>query len=108
MGNKKDRPEVFISFDAEFDGKIPGDYSMLSLGAVAVDAPEHEFYIEIKPISPAGDPETVEFLKNVGLDREKLISSGTDPLIAMQNLNAWTKMTCRKIAGSSFRPVFVG
>jgi hypothetical protein len=34
----KNQPEIYVSIDIEADGPIPGPHSMLSLGAVALDA----------------------------------------------------------------------
>ena len=31
-------PEIYVSIDVEADGPIPGDHSMLSLGAAAFSA----------------------------------------------------------------------
>jgi len=44
----------FISVDIECSGPIPGEYSMLSLGACVVgheDNNNYTFYIEMKPLS---------------------------------------------------------
>jgi DNA polymerase III alpha subunit (gram-positive type) len=42
----------YVMVDVETDGPIPGDYSMVSLGAVVVkEGLEHTFYGQLKPIS---------------------------------------------------------
>lgn len=42
--------EVFISVDIEASGPIPGEYSLLSIGACMVDNPDESFYAELKPV----------------------------------------------------------
>lgn len=57
--------ETYISFDIEADGPIPGEFSMLSLGAVAYDETGKslgEFYTPIKPLLGAKqDPKTMQW-----------------------------------------------
>jgi ribonuclease T len=89
---------VFISVDIEADGPIPGDYSMLSLGACLKDNPEINFYIEFKPIS---DNFVSEALTVSKLDREKLKITGVDPIHALRSLESWLK----EIIGDK-RPLF--
>jgi hypothetical protein len=43
--------EVFISVDVETAGPIPGDYSLLSIGACVVDEPSQTFSCELQPIN---------------------------------------------------------
>jgi ribonuclease T len=94
------REDVFVSVDIEADGPIPGDHSMLSLGAAVVGRVDLTFYREIKPISGRFDPEA---LAVSGLDRDKLAAEGAEPEAAMQDFAAF-------LAGAqpSGRPVFVG
>jgi ribonuclease T len=94
------REDVFVSVDIEADGPIPGDHSMLSLGAAVVGRADLTFYREIKPISGRFDPEA---LSVSGLDRDKLAAEGAEPQTAMQDFAAF-------LAGvsPSGRPVFVG
>jgi hypothetical protein len=92
--------EVYISVDIEADGPIPGDYSMLSLGAVRVGpqvAPGDTFYVELRPISDRVDNAA---LAVSGLDRKRLAIDGCDPAVAMRDLSRWAK-------GFGGRPVFV-
>ena len=43
---------MFVMVDIEADGPIPGDYSMVSLGAVIVEPSlSHTFYGKLRPIS---------------------------------------------------------
>jgi hypothetical protein len=42
----------YVMVDVEADGPIPGDYSMISIGAVIVEPSlEKTFYGKLKPIS---------------------------------------------------------
>lgn len=94
------KDDVFVSVDTEADGPIPGDYSMISFGAVIAGRPEVTFYRELRPISDRFVPEA---LAVSGLDRDALLREGADPEAAMRDFAAW-------LAGVSpgRRPVFVG
>ncbi len=49
----------YIMVDIEADGAIPGDYSMISFGAVIVDDKlDRTFYGKLKPISDKWIPNT--------------------------------------------------
>jgi hypothetical protein len=80
------RPERLISVDIEADGPIPGEFSMLSLGAVPIDDPTHTFYRELQPISDVFEPDA---LAVSGLDRERLKVDGATPESAMHDFVAW-------------------
>ena len=81
--------EVFISVDIEADGAIPGDYSMLSIGACVVENPAQTFYRELKPLDKAGfDPEAV---KVTGRLREDCLENGNNPLTVMEDFDAWVQ-----------------
>lgn len=82
------RLERFISVDVEIDGPIPGDFSMLSLGASVVGRPEQNLYLEFKPISDRYDLET---LLVSGLDRQRLVQEALDPWVAMSFLKKWVE-----------------
>lgn len=92
--------EIFISVDVETSGPIPGEYSLLSIGACLVDAPDTHFECLLKPISDRSDPAALEVS---GLSLETLSRDGLLPLDAMAKFGAW-------IAESSYgaRPVMVG
>lgn len=78
----------YIVVDIEADGPNPSDYSMLSLGACTLDG--ETFYKELKPLrGKFGKPETVAFLKSVGLDRDVLKEKGEDPFEVMLEFNRW-------------------
>lgn len=92
--------EIYISVDIEADGKIPGPYSMVSLGAVVagyqtsdgeivaldVQAPENGFYAELKPISRQWDPEALAIS---GFSREYMLENGADPKVVMTDFAVW-------------------
>lgn len=95
-----DKREVFISVDVEASGPIPGDYSLLSLGACVIGEKGKEFYTEFKPLNDNSIPAA---LKVTGFDMAKLAESGEDPVLAMKKLASWIKL----IAADA-KPVFVG
>src|SRR5688500_5716090 len=94
------KTECFISVDVEASGPIPGDYSMLSLGACVAGDPNEDFYIEIKPLNDHAIPDA---LKVSGFDMTKLTETGEPPKDAMAKFAAWVK----KVAVDG-KPVFVG
>lgn len=95
------RNEVFISVDVETSGPIPGEYSMLSIGACLVDAPETSFERTFKPLSRNAD---LEALAVTGFSLEELEQTGTEPRQAMAEFDAWVKAVC----GEGDVPVFIG
>ena len=94
------RKEVFISVDIESSGPIPGEYSMLSIGACLVDTPESTFERILKPVNRNADPEA---LAVTGFTLEELELSGMKPQQAMSELDLWVKAAC---IGDAM-PVFV-
>lgn len=79
--------EVFISIDLEADGPIPGDYSILSIGATTLgNKHERDFYLELAPISAQFDSDA---LAVSGLDRDQLVKSGVEARHAMQQFTDW-------------------
>ncbi len=92
--------EIYISVDVEAAGPIPGEYSMLALGACVVGRPDQGFYVELRPINDA----FVEEALRVGdLSMDALRQHGSDPATAMRDLKEWVQ---RSAAGA--RAVFVG
>lgn len=84
--------------DIESDGPIPGDYSMVSFGAVLVnDQLDTTFYGKLKPISDKYDPEA---LAVSGHSREEIMNFD-DPAQVMTDFAAWIK------AVSKDRPIFI-
>lgn len=95
------RNEIFISVDVETSGPIPGEYSMLSIGACLVDCPETSFERTLKPLNMNADPEA---LVVTGFSLEELEQSGAEPRQAMSEFDRWVKVAC----GVRGTPVFVG
>jgi len=92
--------ELFISVDVEASGPIPGEYSLLSLGAVVVENPKRRFYVELKPISAKFDPDAMAASH---LSLEHLQVSGSDPRAAMHSFARWIEAEAKQRS-----PVFVG
>lgn len=72
--------------DIESDGPIPGDYSLIEIGAVVVDKKlDKTFHVKLKPISDKFIPEALAVFnstRNQTLDYE-------DPKIAMTKFKDW-------------------
>ncbi len=93
-------PELYISVDIETSGPIPGDYSMLSIGACLVDNVSESFYIELQPLN---DNYTPEAMQTCNFTIEELKVRGIPPDEAMARFAGWVKEhTDGKM------PVFVG
>ena len=77
---------IFIMVDIEADGPIPGDYSMLSFGAVVVEKGlKLTFQATLRPISEKFVPEALA----VGhYTREQTLEFG-DPKQAMEEFARW-------------------
>jgi DNA polymerase III epsilon subunit-like protein len=86
--------------DIEAAGPIPASYSMLSLGAIAVDDPKQTFYVELKPVNDKFIPEAMNI---VGRSLQDFAEKGRDPKEAMATFRDWLARTAK--AG---KPVFVG
>lgn len=95
------RREIYVSVDVETSGPIPGEYSLLSIGACDVDNEAQTFLCELKPISRKADPEA---LRVTGLSLEKLEQTGLAPDDAMRRFAAWLE----GLAGQEDALVFVG
>lgn len=93
------KQDIFISMDVEADGPIPADYSMSSFGAVLVDDLTTTFYAELKPITMKFDPQAAAVS---GLSRDKLITHGIEPAVAMHDFDNWVRTVA-----SGRKPVFV-
>jgi DNA polymerase III epsilon subunit-like protein len=90
---------IYISVDVEASGPIPGEYSMLSIGACEVGNIKNTFYIEIQPITEKFIPEA---MKVNGLSLENLKKNGVSPHKTMRKFADWVK----RISDAK-RPVFV-
>jgi DNA polymerase III epsilon subunit-like protein len=93
--------EVFISIDVETSGPIPGEYSLLSIGACDVDDVTRVFSCELQPINGNADPKALEIS---GFSLEQLAKTGTPPKQAMTAFAAWVQSIVRE----TDTPVFVG
>lgn len=84
--------------DIEADGPIPGDYSMIALGAVVVEPTLAKgFFGTLKPISEKWVPDA---LAVAGYTSEETMKFD-DPLQTMQRFNKWVRQN------SQGRPLFV-
>ena len=95
------KKEIFISVDVETAGPIPGEYSMLAIGACLAEAPDIRFACKLKPVNDRADPEA---LAVSGLSLAALEKAGTDPAEAIAAFAAWIA----EAAGDAGEPVFVG
>ncbi len=78
----------YIMVDIESDGPIPGDYSMISFGAVIVEnGLERTFYGQLKPISEKWIPQA---LAVSGHSREETLAFD-HPKDVMQSFADWIK-----------------
>jgi hypothetical protein len=89
---------AYIMVDIESDGPIPGDYSMISFGAVLVNSQLNQtFYGKLKPISEKFIPEA---LAVSGHTREEVLSFD-NPEKVMVDFALWIKTICKD------RPIFI-
>lgn len=93
--------EQFISVDVEASGPIPGEYSLLTIGACSVDDDSKTFHIQLKPLNRNAVPEAMVV---TGLSLDQLEKDGHAPADAMAAFAAWIRETVDKDA----KPVFVG
>jgi hypothetical protein len=95
--NDDARPDLYISADVETDGPVPGPFSMLAFGLVAVGSfdgrslvslpgKQPTFYRELQPISEDYQQEALQIN---GLDRARLLREGADPRTAMSAAREW-------------------
>ena len=78
--------EQYVSIDVEASGPVPGEYSMLSIGACMVGNTKKRFYVELKPLN---DNYVAEAVKVCGLSMEKLKMEGVEPRIAIEKFARW-------------------
>jgi 3' exoribonuclease, RNase T-like len=82
----------YIMVDVEADGPIPGEYSMISFGAVIVDKTlDKTFYGELKPISEKFIPEALAISN---LSREQTLLHA-EPVLVMQEFAHWIKLNSK-------------
>ena len=92
--------ETYLSVDIEASGPIPGEYSLLSLGACVVGDTAQTFYVELKPIT---DNYIQSALEVSGLSLAELQKNGAAPAAAMAEFERWIQ----RVAPEGSRPVFV-
>lgn len=89
---------TYIMVDVEADGPIPGDYSMISFGAVVVDEQlDKTFYGKLRPISDRHIPGA---LAVSGFTREETLKFD-DPAEVMEKFNRWVR------ENSKDKPMFI-
>ena len=81
----------YVMVDIESDGPIPGDYSMICLGAVIVEPGlSRSFYGQFRPISERWDPKALEIS---GFSREQALAFD-EPAEGMARFAAWLAAEC--------------
>src|SRR5438270_12936358 len=80
--------EMYVSVDVEAAGPIPGEFSLLSIGACAVDDASRTFACELRPINNNADPNA---LRVAGLSLETLAATGLVPQEAMARFADWAE-----------------
>jgi hypothetical protein len=89
---------TYIMVDIESDGPIPGDYSMVSFGAIVVEpALERTFYGKLRPISEKWVPDA---LAVSGFSRAETLTFD-DPHAVMRRFSDWIRAVNRR------RPIFI-
>jgi len=89
---------AYIMVDVESDGPIPGDYSMISFGAVKVEGTlDKTFYGRLKPVSDKFIPEA---LAVSGHTRAETLAFD-DPQKVMNDFKNWISKVCND------RPIFI-
>ena len=85
----------------ETSGPIPGEYSLLSIGACLVDDDAKTFSCELKPLNRNADPKVLEV---TGLSLDAYFDRGEDSVAAMLRFHDWLV----DLAGDDTKLVFVG
>ncbi|MEO5997725.1 MAG: 3'-5' exoribonuclease [Chitinophagaceae bacterium] len=89
---------AYIMVDIESDGPIPGNYSMVSFGAVLVDDRlDKTFYGKLKPISDNFIPEALAISEH---SREEVLTFD-EPKQVMTDFKEWLATTCHD------KPIFI-
>jgi DNA polymerase III epsilon subunit-like protein len=92
--------DAYICVDIESTGPIPGDFSMLSIGACTVFEPVRTFYVELKPINLNSTVEAASIHK---LSLERLMREGISPKDALTRFEEWIT----NVAAPNQQPLFV-
>lgn len=83
MPNTRER---YVSVDVETSGPIPGEFSLLTLGACDVDREGLTFSCKLRPLNENFDPGA---LAATGLSMGELAATGLEPLGAMMDFALW-------------------
>lgn len=95
------KKEHFISVDIEAAGPVPGEFSMLSLGACSLNDIDGGLLLEFKPINRNANPDA---LKITGNTLDDLARRGLEPEQGMNAFRTWIEETIDQ----DETPVFVG
>lgn len=95
------RREVFVSVDVETAGPIPGEYSLLSIGACDAYDDAKQFSCALKPVTGNTAPGALEVS---GLSLDVLARDGLEARAAMDGFRTWLGT----LVGEDDRLVFVG
>ncbi|WDI31870.1 3'-5' exonuclease [Hyphococcus flavus] len=93
--------DLFVSVDVETSGPIPGEFSLLSIGACNIEDDRQTFECELKPITDRADPKALAIS---GFSMEELVRIGSEPETAMKNFASWLQV----ISDGDRNLVFVG
>ena len=93
--------EKYISVDIEASGPIPGEFSLLTIGACLVDDDDTTFGVALKPLNRNADPEA---LRVTGLSLDELDRTGLAPRDAMTAFRDWIA----QVTQDGTKAVFVG
>lgn len=89
---------TYVMVDVEADGPIPGEFSMISLGAVVVEESlARRFHGQLRPISDRWVPEA---LAVSGFSREQVMAFD-DPAKIVKDFQGWLS------ANTGGRPLFI-
>lgn len=91
--------ESYFSIQIESAGPIPGEYSLLTLGACFIKNPTQSFYLQLKPIN---DNYISEYITSSGLSWGELRLNGEEPQIGFERFQSWINKY-----SSDTSPVFV-
>lgn len=84
---------TWVMVDVETDGPIPGDYSIIAIGAVIVEPGlSRTFYARLRPISDVWMPEALEVC---GFTREQVLGF-PEPTQELQRLSDWLADECQR------------
>ena len=92
--------DCLISVDVEASGPIPGEYSLLSIGACVVHDLEQTFEVELRPITRKADPKAMAVL---GETLEHYDERGLEVELAMTRFKEWIDQV-----SADQKAVFVG